>query len=68
MKKAVWSWNTRKVFNLDIAHLSERSRELNERVRKIEAEQLELEAIMNEAVGKVPLAAEADYSAEGTRI
>lgn len=47
----------------DIAHLSERSRELNERIRKIEAEQLELEAIMNEAVGK-PLAAEADYSAE----
>jgi hypothetical protein len=48
--------------------LSERSRELNERVRKIEAEQLELEAIMNEAVAKVPLAAEADYSAEGTRL
>jgi hypothetical protein len=48
--------------------LSERSRELNERVRKIEAEQLELEAIMNEAVAKVPLAAEDDYSAEGTRL
>lgn len=48
----------------DVAHLSERSRELNERVRKIEAEQLELEAIMNEAVAKVPLAAEDDYSAE----
>lgn len=48
----------------DVAHLSERSRELNERVRKIEAEQLELEAIMNEAVAKVALAAEADYSAE----
>lgn len=48
----------------DVAHLSERSRELNERVRKIEAEQLELEAIINEAVAKVPLAAEDDYSAE----
>lgn len=46
----------------DIKHLSERSRDLNERIRKIEAEQLELEAIMNEAVSKpVP---ESDYSTE----
>jgi len=47
----------------DIKHLSERSRDLNERIRKIEAEQLELEAIMNEAVGK-PMIAESDYSTE----
>ncbi|CAG5096018.1 Oidioi.mRNA.OKI2018_I69.XSR.g14441.t1.cds [Oikopleura dioica] len=45
----------------DIKHLTEGAKNINERLRKIESEQRELEAIMNEAVSK-PLVGEADYS------
>ena len=52
------------LFNLDIKHLTEGAKNINDRLRAIESEQRELEAIMNEAVSK-PLAGETDYSDEG---